>query len=225
MEKTSLEQYRQTKESYEKRNKMLLQNLSFSLRAFVIRWITFRQVKSELTKNISGNCNEAKILDIGCRRGDKSNAIIEMFSEVFGTSPLLIGGDLTIPESRQNNFIPLEMMAENLPFSDNSFEAVTAFAVHHHFPDLEKAFLEMRRVLKPEGILVLIDTHRLEGSLLRDIVSNIAAKIYEKIDCEGGFFNDMTEQHVKASLEFINMKQINDFWSFPFLRVFISKKT
>jgi SAM-dependent methyltransferase len=43
--------------------------------------------------------------------------------------------------------------AENLPFDDNSFDVVFGHAVLHHVPDLERAFVEFRRVLKPGGLV------------------------------------------------------------------------
>ena len=44
--------------------------------------------------------------------------------------------------------------AENLPFPDESFDVVLGHAVLHHIPDLDKAFSEFFRVLKPGGMIV-----------------------------------------------------------------------
>src|SRR4051794_6639843 len=41
--------------------------------------------------------------------------------------------------------------AERLPFEDDSFDLVFGHAVLHHLPDLEGAFREFRRVLRPGG--------------------------------------------------------------------------
>jgi SAM-dependent methyltransferase len=41
--------------------------------------------------------------------------------------------------------------AESLPFADTSFDLVLGHAVLHHLPDLDRAFSEFRRVLKPGG--------------------------------------------------------------------------
>jgi ubiquinone/menaquinone biosynthesis C-methylase UbiE len=43
--------------------------------------------------------------------------------------------------------------AETLPFGDESFDLVFGHAVLHHIPDLEKAFAEFRRVLRPGGAI------------------------------------------------------------------------
>jgi SAM-dependent methyltransferase len=43
--------------------------------------------------------------------------------------------------------------AEQLPFADASFDLVFGHAVLHHIPDLERAFAEFRRVLRPGGAI------------------------------------------------------------------------
>ena len=51
--------------------------------------------------------------------------------------------------------------AEDLPFPDNSFDAVLSRLAPHHFQDRAKAVAEMARVAKPGGHVAVID---LEGS-------------------------------------------------------------
>lgn len=43
--------------------------------------------------------------------------------------------------------------AEELPFDDASFDLVFGHAVLHHIPDVERAFAEFRRVLRPGGAI------------------------------------------------------------------------
>jgi len=45
--------------------------------------------------------------------------------------------------------------AERLPYDDDSFDLVIGHAVLHHIPDVEGAFREMLRVLRPGGRLVV----------------------------------------------------------------------
>jgi ubiquinone/menaquinone biosynthesis C-methylase UbiE len=44
--------------------------------------------------------------------------------------------------------------AERLPYNDNTFDLVVGHAVLHHIPDVEQAFREVLRVLKPGGRFV-----------------------------------------------------------------------
>jgi len=56
--------------------------------------------------------------------------------------------------------------AESLPFGDESFDLVLGHAVLHHLPDLERAFSEFGRVLRPGGRIVFAgEPSRLGDSL------------------------------------------------------------
>ncbi|MGI9018025.1 MAG: class I SAM-dependent methyltransferase [Euzebya sp.] len=58
--------------------------------------------------------------------------------------------------------------AESLPFPDNTFDLVMGHAFIHHVPDLQTAFSEFRRVLKPGGRLLIAG----EPTQLGDAVAN-----------------------------------------------------
>src|SRR6476620_1374321 len=45
--------------------------------------------------------------------------------------------------------------AERIPYDDNTFDIVVGHAVIHHIPDVEAAFREILRVLKPGGSFVI----------------------------------------------------------------------
>jgi ubiquinone/menaquinone biosynthesis C-methylase UbiE len=47
----------------------------------------------------------------------------------------------------------VESEAERLPFDDASFDLVLGHAVLHHIPDVDRAFAEFRRVLRPGGAI------------------------------------------------------------------------
>ena len=46
---------------------------------------------------------------------------------------------------------------ENLPFADNSFDVVTCSMSFHHYPNPEKFFMSLYRVLRPGGRFILRD--------------------------------------------------------------------
>lgn len=61
---------------------------------------------------------------------------------------------------------------QSIPFADETFDAVIANYVLHHVPDREKAFVEVRRVLKSGGRFYAagmsrIDKHELDKLVLR----------------------------------------------------------
>ncbi len=47
--------------------------------------------------------------------------------------------------------------ADDLPWGDGNFDVVTCTNSFHHFPDPDKVLLEMKRVLKPGGTLIIAD--------------------------------------------------------------------
>ena len=59
--------------------------------------------------------------------------------------------------------------AEELPFEDASFDLVLGHAVLHHIPHLERAFAEMRRVLRPGGIILFAGEPSARGDRLAAI--------------------------------------------------------
>lgn len=40
------------------------------------------------------------------------------------------------------------------PFEDNLFDGIWNYAVHEHIPDLDQALLELKRILKPGGVVL-----------------------------------------------------------------------
>jgi len=50
--------------------------------------------------------------------------------------------------------------AEHLPYDDDSFDIVYSWGVIHHSPDMEKAFSELVRCVKPAGTIKLMVYHR-----------------------------------------------------------------
>jgi ubiquinone/menaquinone biosynthesis C-methylase UbiE len=64
--------------------------------------------------------------------------------------------------------------AETLPFPDESFDLVFGHAVLHHIPDLERAFSEFARVLRPGGTLAFCGEPSRYGDFLAAIPKRTA---------------------------------------------------
>jgi SAM-dependent methyltransferase len=59
--------------------------------------------------------------------------------------------------------------AEALPFEDASFDIVFGHAILHHIPDVERAFSEFRRVLRPGGAIVFAGEPSRYGDRLAEV--------------------------------------------------------
>ena len=102
------------------------------------------------------------ILDIATGTGDLA---IEMTAigpkKIIGadiSTGMLAVGREKIKKKKLDHIIELqEGDSENLPFEDNSFDAVTVSFGARNFANLEKGLREMNRVLKPGGTLVILE--------------------------------------------------------------------
>jgi demethylmenaquinone methyltransferase / 2-methoxy-6-polyprenyl-1,4-benzoquinol methylase len=87
----------------------------------------------------------------------------------------------------------LEGDSENLPFADNTFDAITVSFGVRNFQNLEKGLSEMFRVLKPGGKAIILEFSRPKQSLFKGIyklymnvvtpnVGKMVAKNFEAYD-------------------------------------------
>ena len=67
--------------------------------------------------------------------------------------------------------------AERLPFPDDSFDLVFGHAILHHLPDLDAAFSEFRRVLRPGGSVVFCGEPSRHGDRLASVPKRAALAI------------------------------------------------
>jgi SAM-dependent methyltransferase len=67
--------------------------------------------------------------------------------------------------------------AEALPFADESFDLVLGHAVLHHVPDLDRAFAEFRRVLRPGGTVVFAGEPSRYGDRLAAVPKRLAHRV------------------------------------------------
>jgi ubiquinone/menaquinone biosynthesis C-methylase UbiE len=68
--------------------------------------------------------------------------------------------------------------SERLPFADGFFDVVTCCNSFHHYPHQAKAICGFRRVLRPGGMLVLIDGFR--DNVIGWVVFDVAVATVEK---------------------------------------------
>lgn len=88
--------------------------------------------------------NNKKCLEIGSARG----LFQDMVLDYTGTD---------IADSVKNNYRKPYVISNangKYPFEDNSFDAIWTITVYEHIPELNEAINEIRRILKPGGVVL-----------------------------------------------------------------------
>ncbi|MGC6432317.1 MAG: bifunctional demethylmenaquinone methyltransferase/2-methoxy-6-polyprenyl-1,4-benzoquinol methylase UbiE [Jejuia sp.] len=113
--------------------------------------------------NLVKQQNAKTVLDIATGTGDLAIAMAETNAEkIIGLD--ISSGMLEIGKQKINTkglSDKIEMVlgdSENMPFEDNTFDAITvAFGVRN-FENLQNGLKDILRVLKPEGVFVILET-------------------------------------------------------------------
>ncbi len=117
------------------------------------------QVGAKLAKALGGSGEErfGDGLEIGSGTGYFSLNLVQLgvVERLTATdiSPGMLKRLATTAEGLGVEVETVETEAEELPFEDESFDLVFGHAVLHHIPDLDRAFAEFRRVLRPGGAI------------------------------------------------------------------------
>tara|TARA_Y100001935_G_scaffold32581_1_gene25899 strand:+ start:189 stop:884 length:696 start_codon:yes stop_codon:yes gene_type:complete len=154
---------------------------------FINNLITFgahKKWKKQIV-NICKKINPKKILDLATGTSDIA---IELSSikecKIIGVDPsskMLEVGQIKIDNQNLNDKILLEKgNAENLKYDDGMFDVVTIGYGVRNFTNLKNSLKEIYRVLKKDGLLIILETSLPSNPLVR-VFYNIHTKLYVRI--------------------------------------------
>jgi ubiquinone/menaquinone biosynthesis C-methylase UbiE len=132
----------------------------------VLQWLLFGPSHRAMIRRIRAVAGErpVRVLDVGCGTGLFASRLVEALpaARVWGVD--LVSDMLSKGRPRWRHYAgvvqPVQGDSERLPFPDGTFDFVTCTNSFHHYPDQQQAVVEMHRVLRPGGRLMIIDGYR-----------------------------------------------------------------
>lgn len=111
-------------------------------------WHIYRRtIHNALIRDIS-IYNSKDVLDVGC--GCKP------YEAMFYSASRYVGIDVEqTGHDHSNSKVDYYFDGHNIPFEDDSFDIIVMFEVLEHVPDITQTISEIRRVLKPNGQVVI----------------------------------------------------------------------
>jgi len=109
-----------------------------------------------LKKLIPENKVSKKLIEIGCGFG----RVATFYQPFFRKCTLVDPSTHLLKQAKDNlkdliNIDYIRASAHKIPVADNSYDYCLMVRVCHHLTDLEPAIQEIKRILKPEGYLIL----------------------------------------------------------------------
>lgn len=98
--------------------------------------------------------------------------------------------------------------SEHLPFADESFDVVTCCNSFHHYPHQPAVVAEFRRVLRPGGVLILVDGFR--DNVIGWIVFDVGVATVEK-DVHHASWSAVRDMINAAGFTTLRQRKINVF--------------
>ncbi len=147
----------------------------------------------------SGIQKNMKVLEIGCGSGAFTTFVAHAVGNkgkvyALDIQPKMLQqleNKLSQPEYKNiTNIKMIESSAYDLPFDDNSLDLVLMVTVFGEIPDHNKALKEIKRVLKPSGILAISELFLDPDYLLKSSIKKIGEQVGFKLDnISGSFWN------------------------------------
>ena len=99
-----------------------------------------------------------RVCDAGCGQGPLSNFMQSMGAQVFSMDMSLESVRISLNGADELGLVLLGLQAdaENLPFPPASFDFVVSSGVLHHTPDTQQGIDEIYRILRPQGVAVVM---------------------------------------------------------------------
>lgn len=167
-----------------------------------------------------------KILDVGFRDLQE----LKSLAELVGTQGSVYGIDVDsnhVVSAHEKlgdlpdhfNIMVREGSVLEIPADDNTFDLVLCKGILHEVRDLDRAFIEMSRVCKQEGMISIIDFQHF--SRIKFIIYKFLARLkgYQCDDVHPGFTQrQLQELLAQHSLTELHYQPLQEIWQIGFIK-------
>lgn len=151
---------------------------------YIIECIVLNLKKINQEQNFNMNLEKIKYIDIGCGSGNKTNKFAQElnlnYKNVYGADISTWGPYNQKKYSHKFNFV--QISNDKIDINDNSVDFASCILMLHHVKNLETLLKEIKRILKPGGILLVIEHNNFDDydNLVLDILHMLYGYLYDK---------------------------------------------
>lgn len=152
------------------------EQFSKTAQAYVSSAIHAKGDELKLLLELAGDVTNKKVLDIATGGGHTALAFAKAGANVTATdlTPTMLETAKTfMVEQGVDSVLFQEASAEALSFENQSFDRVTCRIAAHHFADPKKFVEETARVLKSDGMFLLVDNVSSADTTLAEVMNHI----------------------------------------------------
>lgn len=110
-----------------------------------------RKILCDMMKKMVGNKQDKQILDVGCGPGGTSSHFLE-FGKVIGMDSSISAIKHALKKRLDDVFIST---IDSQPIQGEIFDIITALDVIEHIKDDSKALIELKRIMKKDGVIII----------------------------------------------------------------------
>jgi ubiquinone/menaquinone biosynthesis C-methylase UbiE len=128
-----------------------------------LRWRTYIVNTLTFLHNWEQIDSQAKILDIACGTGEFERLLLDKNPTQKITGIDISANMLSVAREKYQTYPNIEFhkaSVHSLPFDNNCFDVVVSANAFHYFDEPQVALAEMKRVLKPNGKIVILDWNK-----------------------------------------------------------------